>query len=398
MTHKSFLWMILLSFSCLTAIANDAAKPVKSIYVNACQDTLFSRVLDFVQNNDYFITSMDKQGGFIQAQKPVESKKILKLNVRRTVNFIIKSADENLSLITLSIRNEIKSWGGTESGHIYYYNDQGVSSDSELYQKVWGELKMSLLPYKQVIPVKSASTETTLKFLPKPFLKEGYPLLVERCRNVLASAYMAQKLISERTDLPGWEGYPVKLYEYYTGKDIKKGVPKRGLVYLLNPSPEQLATWIATTCWEVKQSTDTTYLYKLANFIKRQSGGQFPVQGVVYEDMYTRGYYEPYLFKDGVTVYAADSTRMPADKHCTDEQLEFYLRMTNADLKPNTGRYARICSTNRTQYYNNGGKTDVGDNDERRSRAWLDVVRQLYQLAWLSDRNELMIAWAKDQL
>ena len=208
---------------------------------------------------------------------------------------------------------------------------------------------------------------------------------------------MTQKLLSEHTDIPGWEGYPVKLYEYYTGKDIKKGVAKRGLVYLLNPSAEQLATWIATTCWEVKQSTDTTYLYKLAEFIKRQSGAQFPVQGVVYEDMYTKNFYEPYIFKDGVTVYVADSTKMPTDKHCTDEQLEFYLHMTNADLKPNTGRYARICSTNRTQYYINGGKTDVGD-DEHRNQSWLNVVRQLYQLAWLSDRNELMIAWAKEQL
>lgn len=43
-------------------------------------------------------------------------------------------------------------------------------------------------------------------------------------------------------------------------------------------------------------------------------------------------------------------------------------------------------------------KPDVGDNDEHRNQSWLNVVRQLYQLAWLSDRNELMIAWAKEQL
>ena len=42
----------------------------------------------------------------------------------------------------------------------------------------------------------------------------------------------------------------------------------------------------------------------------------------------------------------------------------YYLHLTNDDLKPNTGRYARICSTYRTQYYKNGGKEDVGDNDE----------------------------------
>ena len=251
---------------------------------------------------------------------------------------------------------------------------------------------------QRAVMITPVSAETTLASLPKPFVKDSFPLLVERCRKVLSAAYMTQKQISEHKDIPAWEGYPVKLYEYYTGKDIKKGVPKRGLVYLLNPTPEKLATWIATTCWEIKHSTDTIYLYKLAKFIQWQSGAQFPVQGVVYEDMYTKGCYEPYLFKDGVTVYAADSTKIPADKHCTDEQLEFYLHMTNADLKSNTGRYARICSTNRTQYYNNGGKIDVGDNDTNRSQDWLDVVRQLYQKAWNSDRNELMIAWAKDQL
>jgi hypothetical protein len=86
---------------------------------------------------------------------------------------------------------------------------------------------------------------------------------------------------------------------------------------------------------------------------------------------------------------------MPEDKHCTDEQLEYYLRLTNDDLKPNTGRYARICSTNRDHYYAAGGTIDVGDNENNRKHKWLEVVRQLYQQAWNSDRNELMIAWAK---
>jgi hypothetical protein len=179
--------------------------------------------------------------------------------------------------------------------------------------------------------------------------------------------------------------------------DIKKHVKKRGLVYMLNPSAEKLATWIATACWEVKQSVDTLYTHQLVRFIQWQSGAQFPVSGVVYEDMYTKGFYEPYIFKDGVTVYVANPDMMPADKHCTDEQLEFYLHLTNEDLKPNTGRYARICSTYRTQYYKNGGTEDVGDNDENRKQHWLTVVRKLYQQAWHSDRNELIVAWARDK-
>ena len=237
--------------------------------------------------------------------------------------------------------------------------------------------------------------QTTFQDLPLEFRKNGYKQLVEECKDVLKAAYMAQNKLGTFYDIPNWEGYPVELWEYYTGEDVKKHVKKRGLVYLLMPSPEKLATWIATTCWEVKHSVDTCYVNCIRDFIKWQTAAQFAVSGVVYEDMYTKGFYEPYVFKDGVTVYVADSTMMPADKHCTDAQLDYYLHLTNDQLKPNTGRYARICSTNRDHYYANGGTVDVGDNADNRKHAWLDVVRDLYQKAWNSDRNELMIAWAK---
>lgn len=239
--------------------------------------------------------------------------------------------------------------------------------------------------------------QAKLHDLPADYWRTGFPQLVEQCKDVLKAAYMAENKISTHYDIPNWEGYPVELWEYHTGVDIKKNVKKRGLVYMLNPSAEKLATWIATACWEVKQSVDTLYTNQLVRFIKWQSGAQFPVAGVVYEDMYTKGFFEPYIFKDGVTVYVANPDMMPADKHCTDEQLEYYLHLTNDDLKPNTGRYARICSTFRTQYYKNGGTEDVGDNDENRKHHWLTVVRKLYQQAWNSDRNELIIAWARDK-
>lgn len=242
-----------------------------------------------------------------------------------------------------------------------------------------------------------AAQEINTKFtdLPEEFRKTAFPQLVEECKELLKSAYMAEKKLATVWDVPNWEGFPVELWEYHTGVDIKKNVKKRGLVYLLMPSPEKLATWIATTCWEVKQSVDTCYINCVRDFIKWQSAAQFAVSGVVYEDMYTKGFYEPYIFKDGVTVYVATEGMMPEDKHCTDEQLEFYLHLTNDDLKPYTGRYARICSTNRDQYYAAGGTENVGDNNENRSHKWLEVVRKHYQEAWHSDCNFLMIAWAK---
>lgn len=233
--------------------------------------------------------------------------------------------------------------------------------------------------------------------LPADYLKDSFPILVAHCKAVLDKAYMVQKLVTTTDTLPGWEGFPVKLYQYETGKDLYTGQPKTGLVYLLNPSPQKLALWIATACWTVKGFAGGKYTDSLLKWINGQSNAQFPVKGVVYEDQYTRNFQEPYVFKDGVTVYVKDSTMFPADKTCTPEQLAFYLRITNDDLKPQTGQYARIASTRREDYISNGGTEDVGDAGNRKIK-WLNVVRDLYKKAWNSDENELIILWAKDHL
>lgn len=47
----------------LTAIAQKTHKPVKAIYVNATRIFFFDKLIDFVQNNEYFILSLDKQAG-----------------------------------------------------------------------------------------------------------------------------------------------------------------------------------------------------------------------------------------------------------------------------------------------------------------------------------------------
>lgn len=233
----------------------------------------------------------------------------------------------------------------------------------------------------------------------KEYLRDSLSVLIPRCQDVLNSAYMAGTLIEERTNVPGWEGFPVQLYEYYTGKDIYLGVPKKGKVLMLNPSPEKLAKWIVNAVFHATGSLDYENIEKVRKFIKWQSGGQFPVAGVVYEDMYTVGFYEPYVFKDGVTVYIADPEMFPTDKTCTEEHLDFYITMTNDDLKPNTGRFARICSTTREMYYANGGTEAVGSSEDgQRSQDWLSVVRELYKKAWNSDTNELINAWAKANL
>jgi endoglucanase len=229
------------------------------------------------------------------------------------------------------------------------------------------------------------------------YIKDSMPALVQKTKDLLDHAYMAQKLIGVTDTLPGWEGFPVSLYEYNTTNDLYTGKPKIARVYLLDPSPEKLAMWIITTCWEVKKSVDYAYINRVFEFIKNQSGAQFPVKGLVYEDQYTKDFQEPYVFKDGVTVYIADSTYITKDKNCTLEQIDYYLNVSNKELKPQTGKYGRIISTTREDYKSNGGTEDVGDANDRKQK-WLDVVRDLYKKAWRSDRNELMIAWAKAKL
>lgn len=247
-----------------------------------------------------------------------------------------------------------------------------------------------------VIPF-SFAVNAQIKPIPVSYLRDSFPILVQKAKEVLSHAYMAQKLLSTTDTIPGWEGFPVKLYEYQTGNDLYTGKPKTGKVYLLNPSAEKLAMWVATACWDVKQNLDTAYTFRLLKWIDNQSNAQFPVKGVVYEDQYTKNFQEPYLFKDGVTVYIKDSTMWPKDKTCTPQELDFYLQITNNDIKPQTGQYARIASTTREDYVASGGTEDVGSKNDRKQK-WLEVVRELYKKAWNSDRNDLIEMWAKQHL
>jgi endoglucanase len=243
----------------------------------------------------------------------------------------------------------------------------------------------------------------------KAFLNgsDGYRDLLEECRNVVDSArYMEGRLICEDDAYPNYEGLPVKLFEYSTPADVVTGERKTGRVYMLNPSAEQLASWVATGVWKATGSLSKDLLNKTLKFITWQSGAQFPVCGIVYEDMYGTGQY-PYLFKDGVTVYSADTsswaTESPDHKgnfSASESQLYYDCHVTVSQLKGYTGRYARISSTTRENYNANGGSENVGlsDTPETRSVKWLDVVRELYKKAWTSSENELITAWCKANL
>ena len=103
--------------------------------------------------------------------------------------------------------------------------------------------------------------------------------------------------------VPRWEGLPTQQCRYSV-RDKKTGERKQGVVVLFNPSAQKLAEWILNACEQVApKQTRTACTSRVFGRVLDQSGGQFPVAGVVYEDLIPKdGVNEAYAFRDGVTV------------------------------------------------------------------------------------------------
>lgn len=201
--------------------------------------------------------------------------------------------------------------------------------------------------------------------------------------------YMEQN--GEAATYPGWEGFPLTKYRYAVTD--KNGQQKSATVIMLNPSVEQLARWVVKACLVVKGSADSAYTDKLFNRVLEQSGGQFPVAGIVFEDQIPQdGIYEIYCFRNGVTVQV-NGVPHRGTAPPTGDEIE---KSLNGEVIW-IGRFARLQGTTTEEYTANGGTTEVGNNANRKA-VWLEVSRQLYQAAWGNDRNELMIAWARKNL
>lgn len=206
---------------------------------------------------------------------------------------------------------------------------------------------------------------------------------------LMQSQYMRKKC--EAVEWPGWEGYPTIKCRYPV-VDRPTSTTKYAEVVMLNASPARVAHWVVTACYDAGTKQPEADADRLYRHILGQSGGQFPVAGVVYEDMEGDGFKKVYCFRDGVTV------RVKGVQHRTTATL------TPAEIEASlTGEietvftYARISSTTPQQYKDAGGTRDVGTNRDR-TLEWPRAIAEQYQRAWNSDRNELISAWAKANL
>jgi hypothetical protein len=227
--------------------------------------------------------------------------------------------------------------------------------------------------------------------LPAESLAAVDALVKEFGPRLVRSRYM-QRGEGKEIALPGWDGFPIRRYTYAV-KD-KDGAEKSADVVMLNPSPEQVARWIVSALVEVKGKYDPADGQKLFKHVIGQSGGQFPVAGVVYEDILPEdGKNEIYCFRDGVTVVIEGVPHRGTDP-MTPAQVE-------ASISGKVKRvytYGRIASTSPQMWIDAGGSKDVLQADGKPNEKWLETVRKSYQDAWVKDRNELFVAWVKSNM
>jgi hypothetical protein len=189
--------------------------------------------------------------------------------------------------------------------------------------------------------------------------------------------------------VPGWEGFPARRYTYQV-KD-KDGTVKSADVILLDPSADRIARWIVEALVEVNGTYTPDDGRKLFKEIIGQSGGQFPIAGVVYEDILPAdGKNEIYCFRDGVTVQVQGVPHRGIDP-MTPAQIEASIngRVTRIYT------YARIASTSPQMWVAAGGSKEVIGKDGKPTEKWMETIRKAYKSAWNSDRNALIVAWVK---
>jgi len=120
--------------------------PFKSITLGSKKDITFDKVIDYLQTSDFYIQSVDKQAGFIQATIFLKEKKKLlsaKEGEKRTLNFLIRPTEDGTRVV-LSIYSETRYFGGDISSRTYYYEDNGIMDDEVVYREILNNLQINI--------------------------------------------------------------------------------------------------------------------------------------------------------------------------------------------------------------------------------------------------------------
>lgn len=198
--------------------------------------------------------------------------------------------------------------------------------------------------------------------------------------------YMEQNCVATTYD--NWStALPLRLCNYTVHDEAMK-TTRWAQVVLLDAAPAQLARWTAFAVLLVKGEVNSTAGDIVSKQIIEASGAQFPVAGVVYEDMDGTGM-RVYPFRDGVTV---DIQGLPTGTVYQPTAVQMHQYLYGPVV--NVHKYARIQSTTREEYVANGGDPAVLSNFSM----WPDIIRRSYSAAWGFNDYDLLLAWARANL
>jgi hypothetical protein len=176
--------------------------------------------------------------------------------------------------------------------------------------------------------------------------------------------------------MAGWSGLPTKMCTY----DSNSGFGEIKVV-MLNADAPRMAKWLLAACSDADAQFPLHCAERLALRVKCQSGNQFPVAGMVDEG-------KLYVFRDGVTVKLEEFGSLTLGREPTEEEQTLALGSGTVEV---VKKFARVQGTTRAEYAAFKGQAA----SDYAGLAWQAAIRDAYQRAWTSDRNDLLSAWAK---
>ena len=209
------------------------------------------------------------------------------------------------------------------------------------------------------------------------------------------SRYMSKKNVSSCTDVDPsvyaeWNDVSLKECKY----SVVEGHNKKTATAIVHfPSAEKIASSVVEACSKNTTCNNSGHLNdllldKLFVRVICSSGGQFPVAGIVLEDMDGNSRYNNYCFRKGVTVdvtglftdfVVASNAKKKRDrfpeKQISDDENK---RCINGSVE-RVWNLARLQGTTREDYQNSGGSLLTEGN------SWMEVIGQLYKDAQSKD-------------
>lgn len=204
----------------------------------------------------------------------------------------------------------------------------------------------------------------------------------------LARAKYMERTCVAATGFSAWEDLPLRRCKYSSmGQSVE--------VVMLNPGPRRLTAWLQDACKDLAKDYSLC-MEKTYKHIIYQSGAQFPVGGVVIEDMDGNGRGNAYAFRNGVTIrIAAFSTGTESILSATQVARSY------TDAASATYSYARPVSVTREQLtrYASASKLAIpalGTSSERKN-VFNEVIGQFYRDSWKTNKSHILRAWVYAQ-